>query len=80
MPTGNGSRLENLVSNSMKPLSPYTQGYNTACWIARARGGSRGPQWHADTLKLTGEAREEFIQGYEAAMDHMAAQEQEDES
>ncbi len=64
----------------MKTVDYYDLGYDTAIAASRSRGGSRGLQFYADALKLTGEARAEFIQGYEDAMEDMATSGQEEES
>ena len=51
------------------PEDSYREGFELGLDAARSRGGTRGAEWYADNRNLQGDAREEFIEGFNEALD-----------
>ena len=47
----------------------YREGLEYGRSASLSRGGSRGAEWHADNKSLQGEARDEFISGFNEGLE-----------
>lgn len=63
------TKLDLAFMKNQEFLRLYEEGLACGTAASLALGGTYGAEWHADNRNLTGEEREEFVMGFNDALD-----------